>query len=81
MGISRSDFVNIISDETSMPPHEVENVINAVFAYFKQLLTEDDINRIAERIESEDFKSVWLTSSVAKNPTIKSHMLHKPESH
>lgn len=81
MYISRSDFVNKISDETSMPPHEVENVMNAVFAYLKQLLTDEDISRIAERIESEDFKSVWLTSSAAKNPMINSGKFHKPGLH
>lgn len=81
MNISRSDFVNKISDETSMPPHEVENVMNAVFAYFKQLLTDEDVNRIADRIESEDLKSVWLTSSAAKNPAINSGKYHKQGLH
>jgi hypothetical protein len=49
--------------------------MNAIFAYFKQMLTDEDIQTIAERIESDDFRSVWLTASVAQNPNIE---LHRP---
>lgn len=60
----RTDFINKISEETSLSPYEVENAMNAIFANFKTMLNEDQISAVADSIDSDDLRSVWLTASM-----------------
>lgn len=60
----RTEFINKISEETSLSPYEVENVMNAIFANFKTMLDENEIDAVANSLDSDDLRSVWLTASI-----------------
>lgn len=63
----RTEFINKISEETSLSPYEVENVMNAIFANFKTMLDEDEIDAVANSLDSDDLRSVWLTASIPES--------------
>lgn len=63
--MDRITLIRLVQQDAKLgSEHQAENVVNAVFAHFKTMLTPDEIDAIAARIDAEDLRDVWLTASL-----------------
>lgn len=55
----------MIAKDTGVSLHQAENLMNAIFAHLKNILSEKTIKTVADEIESEDLRGVWVTAELA----------------
>lgn len=70
MYLERPDLIKLISKDTGITLHQTENVLNAAFGHLKKLLSQEAIDRVADDLEAEDLRAVWLTAELAEKEAL-----------